>query len=295
MRIVPQLTHTPGVHAAIRWSLAATVMLAFLTKPIYAEEQIFPKGIANFVDLTFLANDTIAFTLIGIGGIAAFLFAIGRLRILSITYLVLLCTAVFTFAMGHITKTRHDTNVVPLVLIGYLIAYVQHDFTTRRDPTAFGGRSREDLAFDYGQQMIAAMYVLSGITKLIRCGTDWVKDSVLVVLQMIRTQHCEFYDHLSPPDDLEHWLSIGRSMVEHSNLTRGMFGSALILELFAFAALFGRVWSLLFGLALIAFHTSVFALMNINFYLNMIVLSIFFVNVPYWLSRLRKEPAVATT
>jgi hypothetical protein len=282
-------------HAFFRWGVALALIVAFVTRPIHAEDQLFPKGITHFVDLTFLANGAVAWTVMGLAMAAGVVYAFGKKPILCLTTMLLVSIAVFTFAMSHTTKTRHDTNVVPLVLLGLLGGHLHYAWAARRgDPAArFDGRSRDDLAVFYALQMIAAIYVLSGITKLIRSEGEWIQQSYHFALQVIRTQHNIYYSALSPAGGLEFWTSVASFMVEHRWLTCAMFGTALFLELFAFTALFGRIWSLVLGVALIGFHLSVLALMSINFYLNMILLAFFFVNAPYWIERWRTRRASA--
>ena len=74
-------------------------------------------------------------------------------------------------------------------------------------------------------------------------------------------------------------------MIEHRGFTKVLFGATMLLEMFAFTALMGRKHSLFIGAALIVFHLSVLHLMFINFYLNVIVLLLFYVNVPHWILR----------
>ncbi len=289
MDLAPELKASRTEHALLRVGFAATLLLAYLTKPIQGKDQLFPKGVTLYFDLTFLADPKVYWPLFALAALAVALYAAGRFMIPALAYLLAFTVAVFTFGMSHISKTRHDTNIVALVLLGQLIAHVHWQWVARRgDPNArFGQRSRDDLAVYYGMQMIAAMYVLSGITKMIKTGGEWIHDCPLVALQVVRTQHNEYYSHLTPADGLHHWLAVGNFLLEHRGFTKLLFGSAMVLEMFAFAALMGRIPALFIGASLIVFHLSVYHLMFIDFYLNIIVLALFFVNVPHWILRWR--------
>lgn len=287
MRFDPQLTYSTAEHRWFRIGIALSIVVAFFTRPITAEDQLFPKGIAQFLDLTFLANDAAAWTVMGLAMVVGFVFATGRFTIPCLTFLFAATVCVFTFAMSHQPKVRHDTNTIPLAILGLLLGHVHYAIVKKRgDPAArFGDRTADDLAVYYALQMIVAMYVLSGITKLIKTDGAWLADSYLVATQVVRTQHNMYFTRLTPEGGLESWLGVANFMVEHRNLTRCLFGAALVLEAFAWVALLGRGYALVIGLSLIVFHLSVFMLMNINFYLNVILLAVFLVNPPYWIRR----------
>jgi hypothetical protein len=292
MRFPGPLRHGEYEHRWFRALFAAAALLGLFTKPVRDGDFSFPKGIAAYVDLTFLQHDATLAVLLGLAVVAAVLFALGRAVVPAALYLFLISVAVFTANMSNAPKTRHDTNIIPLVLLGILLAHLHGAFLRRRDAASGEAPRIADLGVFYAGQMIAASYVVSGITKLWKTGGEWLEDSPLIALQVVRTQHCEFYSYLAPAGDLERWFGFADFLVRHDWLTRGMFGAALALELFTFVALFGRIPAALIGLALIGFHLSVLALMNINFYLNVLVLAIFFVNVPYWVVRLRSRRAV---
>lgn len=295
IRFDPELTYSEAEHRWFRWGVAIAVLVGFVTRPIHAEDQLFPKGITHFVDLTFLADDVVAWIVMGLAILAGFVYARGRFVIPCLAFMTVATIAIFTFAMSHTTKTRHDTNVVPLTLIGLLCGHLHYGFVARRgDPTVrFGKRTAADLAVYYALQMISAIYVLSGITKLIKTGGEWIGDSYLVATQVVRTQHNMYFTQLEPAGALEFWLAVANFMVEHKTLTCALFGTALFLEVFAFLALLGRLPALVLGVALIGFHLSVLALMSINFYLNVILLAAFFVNPPYWIALWKRRRAGA--
>ena len=70
----------------------------------------------------------------------------------------------------------------------------------------------------------------------------------------------------------------------------------MLLELFAFVALFGRGAAALIALGMICFHRSIAHLMSIYFHFNEALLIIFLINLPFWIGWLatrgvRKETA----
>lgn len=77
--------------------------------------------------------------------------------------------------------------------------------------------------------------------------------------------------------------------------------SGLLLECFAFLALYNRRTATLFGLSAILFHYFNDLIMGLYFYDNEKVVWIFFVNIPFWMALLlrrflkKKQPPVETS
>src|SRR5262245_36278517 len=111
MRLDTPLTYSSEEHRIFRWGLLVTLVVAFVTRPIHAEDQLFPKGITHVVDLTFLANDFAAGAVMVAAVLAGVVYALGRRPATCLAVMFAATVAIFTFAMSHTTKIRHDTNV----------------------------------------------------------------------------------------------------------------------------------------------------------------------------------------
>ena len=78
-----------------------------------------------------------------------------------------------------------------------------------------------------------------------------------------------------------------------------VYAPGLIVELLTFLMLFGRVWLLLVGLAVIAMHALVEITMNLAFPQHQWIFLLYAVNLPFWIVRgmqsrpvgLRRHPA----
>jgi hypothetical protein len=78
-----------------------------------------------------------------------------------------------------------------------------------------------------------------------------------------------------------------------------VYAPGLIVELFTFLMLLGRVWLLIIGLAVIAMHLLVDITMNLGFPQHQWIFFFYAVNLPYWIVEgirywqpgLRRSPA----
>jgi uncharacterized protein (DUF983 family) len=61
-----------------------------------------------------------------------------------------------------------------------------------------------------------------------------------------------------------------------------VYAPGLIVELFAFLMLFGRVWLLVVGLAVVGMHVLVDRTMNLSFPQHQWIFFVYAVNLPYW-------------
>ena len=64
-----------------------------------------------------------------------------------------------------------------------------------------------------------------------------------------------------------------------------VYAPGLIVELLAFLMLFGRVWMLIIGLAVIAMHTLVDVTMNLAFPQHQWIFLVYAVNLPFWAAK----------
>ena len=129
---------------------------------------------------------------------------------------------------------------------------------------------------------IAAGYVVSGVSKLVRSGGQWIHNIPNIALQVEKNARAEFYNNLDPTV-LEGKRQIVDLIAGNPGLARVFFGTGLFLELFAFVALFSRWWSLAMGFSLILLHVTVTQVMHLGFYNNKFLLMVFFVGPLYWL------------
>jgi len=169
------------------------------------------------------------------------------------------------------------TCVVGAQWIASLIA------VTRRGPRQWLqlDTASENRLVDWSQQVIVAGYVVSALSKLLISKGQWMWDTPRFGIQLAKAVDQDYYDHLRPGTDTPDWLPDW--LLEHPWRARLIFGPALPLEFFAFLALRNRRLGALYAIALIGFHMSVSALMSLDFRYNVQMMTVYLINVPFWL------------
>jgi hypothetical protein len=135
------------------------------------------------------------------------------------------------------------------------------------------------------QVIITGMYFISVFSKMANSGGMWWWNSSHVALDMIKTQHQSYLNHLdpafagTPPEAL--W------MLQHIWIARLCFTSGLVLETVCILGIGHRWLGFIMGVSLIAMHRSIDRLMGgVAFLYNELLCLIFLVGVPFMLARL---------
>ncbi|TLD70655.1 hypothetical protein FEM03_10075 [Phragmitibacter flavus] len=252
--------------------------------------QAHPTGIANFVDLTWLADDPPGFATKAIVMAGLFLYTIGIAPALGLfpALFYSICIGTLVNSQG---ETQHSWQLVTLMCLGQFIVCL----LPQRTPLgALRWQTRTLLAPQLERQqlvaytatvVIAASYVVSGIVKLIASDFQWVIRVPYLAVQLLKNNWAGFYDTgISPPAWLE---QATRLIIDHPNLARLFFGSGLVLELTAFIVLINRQLAFWFGLALVSLHVGIFYVMNLTFNQHIAAILIFLVmpNIGHALKR----------
>ena len=287
-----------------RWELLLQrFFFSFLVIKVCTSITIFssqpePNGLANYIDLTFLADPYISIILKVLLFLFAACYIYGRLMPISVGYMLLYLVLLGTLlnSQGAIT---HGTQIIALVLLGQFCAYCWCSFLKlRKQPLDIKSNlTNHDLAVYFTQQAIAAAYVVAGIMKLInpsfvwRMGlpipAGWIRDLPLIAVGIIKTHSQQYYSNLSA-ETLERGNIIANWIISHPNLTRIIFSGGLFLELLAFLILLNRTWSFLIGLSLILMHWGILEVMQLKFDNNIYVLLIYTVNLPFLILSVNK-------
>jgi hypothetical protein len=238
-----------------------------------------PNGLGSLLELTFLADTGLFAYLRIIYGGALVLFTAGWVPFISLGYAAVLITMA-----GGLENSQgaigHHLQLVCMVALSQWAAYLS---LLRRGEVVWLPPSHEShqRATNWAILVIVASYVTSACVKLIASGGLWVIQLPDISLQLIKTHANVYYDTLIPQSG---WIAtqLPHFIAAHPNLTRLFFAPGLLLELFAFLALFGRRQAMLFGLGLLSMHLLVRWVMNLSFGAHEWLLVIYLVNVPYF-------------
>ncbi len=276
------------MRAAFAW-----FCIFFKTPPLNAsfksEAPSEPNGLAHFIDLAALLNHDAAWTFMYWGSVVALLFYVaGFLMPVSTFFLLAVHVCVYTLDNSY-GAIKHAQQLIGIVLLAQFLAYTiwplaltfwKSKLSRKLKPTL--GRNAHELAVHWTIAAVAAAYVVSGVTKLVESEGRWIIDTPNLAVQLEKTEKQNYYNDLqTEPAPLANWAN--NLLTNQPNLGRMVFGSALILELAAIIALFGRPYALMIGVALIALHLSISAAMGLSFPNHLKIIAIYLINPAWWI------------
>jgi hypothetical protein len=240
-----------------------------------------PAGIARLMDITWFTSEAVQPFVSGAFYIFLALYLVGFLPLLATTGLFVLHLLGGTLANSQ-GATFHTVQIVGVLLLGQILAHVYSKVSLMRKKESLMGKTPHGLLIYCTTQMLAAAYVVAGLTKLLRSRGNWLEDSENLPTQIAKGLRKEYYDTLvEPAADAAPWFI--RFMEEWPLFAKAALGGGWFLELFCFIALLNRWMMLFFGLGLVLMHETISSAMGLGFAFNKSVLLVCFINVPFWL------------
>lgn len=239
-----------------------------------------PHGLGQHLDLTVLAEPAVFRIFHGAFLAGVLLYAAGWLMPLALLVMLAVNVSVGTLqaSQGFI---GHSAQPVALVLLAQFLAAT---FAALSGPGWRGwvlspARSLRLMA-DWSRQALAAVYLVTALTKLLISEGRWFTKGAEFVMQMEKSQTEALTDTgvgvSQSARRFTEWLG------DHPSAASALLLAALLLEIAAPLALLNRSLSLIIGLLLILFHVVNDWLMSLPFAENRWLLLIFFVNIPFW-------------
>ena len=248
------------------------------------------NGIAQFVDLTFFSDPGFIETLpwIVIPCLLLYAAGIGLPVALPLLTLVSIGSRTLYNSQGYI---HHGYQMISLVLLAQTVVVVWHCFRgdwreafgLKRATRLFRDRTVWDRMIRYSQWMIVICYVIAGVIKPIRSDGEWFQNSHYIGIQVVKTHRQNYYSSLDEKWNIPEPKVAKFMLKDHPNWVRIFLSLGVLLEIFAFLALYNRFTSLLFGFSLVIFHYFNDLMMGLYFYDNEKLDWIFLVNLPFWI------------
>ncbi len=256
--------------AALAYSLREN-WPSFTSQPV-------PHGLARWIDFSVLSDPRVVSVIQPVCWACLALYATGTFPVFSLGVVSLVSISAGTL-MNSQGAIGHTTQLITMVVTAQFLCYAWFAVTEKRVFSA--SQKAHTWAVDWSKVVIAAAYTVSGVVKLLRTDGEWIARSPLLSLQLIKTNEMDYYNRLLEGQSF--WADLfPRILLERPWLAWIIFGSGLLLEVFSFLAMLGRVWMLAFGLGLITMHLTISKIMRLSFEEHMLLLLIFFVNVPFW-------------
>ncbi|MFP6873143.1 MAG: hypothetical protein VCA55_06485 [Verrucomicrobiales bacterium] len=293
--------------------LFAFVLWQVIPVRINLHEQAAPVGMAKWLglDFTFLSEPETLTMLRGVLCAALVLYCSGRLLFAALPAMLFITVSCGTLINSQKAAT-HSTQIIALCLLVQCAWHLYAALTRHKSGLPASSRRLKEgrMAVWYTQQMIAAAYIVSAITKWMTKG-NWIADSLYFPLQIVKSQRMDYYNSLQQPGQssgsygiisdtlapLALWLE--QTMMTSPGWVPVLLAPGFLLELFAFLLLAGRRIGGAFAVTLIIFHLTIAEMMNLNFAYHIYVLGIFFSGVAFWSARgiesIRWRPGPAKT
>ncbi|MCB1063999.1 MAG: hypothetical protein KDN20_13885 [Verrucomicrobiae bacterium] len=247
------------------------------------------NGLAHLIDLTFFSDPKFqkALPWIVIPCLLLYAAGIGLPVVLPILTFVSIGSRTLYNSQGYI---HHGYQMLSLVLVAQTVVVLWHCFRgSWRE--AFGitkaelvhGRTFWDRMIRYSQWMVVGCYVIAGVIKPVRSDGEWFQHSHYIGIQVVKTHRQNYYSRLEEKWDIPEPEVAKVMMKDHPDLTRIFLSCGVMLEIFAFLALYSRFLSLVIGFSLVIFHYFNDLMMGLYFYDNEKLDWIFLINLPFWI------------
>ena len=300
--IVPRIDFAWWETAVMRTGFALLLLFRFpplASLPAPGAELRFPNGLAIWLDLSWALNPIVYSIITILLYAAAALYITGFAFPLSATVLFL-CYLVTGTLQNSLGSISHYYQVMTLMLLGQSLAAWLYVVATRRRSELWtrSPAALHSFTTRVTLQILAGNYVLCALTKIIASHGAWIWNSQYMPVQYAKIQAQRYYTTLEPAD-----MGLGAALnelcLQYPWLCMLVYAPGLIVELLTFLMLFGRVWLLVVGVAVIAMHLLVDVTMNLGFPQHQWIFFLYAVNLPYWIVEgirywqpgLRRSPA----
>jgi hypothetical protein len=215
----------------------------------------YPSGIFSIINGSFLLSEYTVVIFFILGLILVILYLAERW--MAVTTLCMFLLSLFLFSLEESSGVLNRSGLYTMIFLAQAIAYY------RNAP----GLSRERVQFPI--QIIAAGYILAGISKLQNSGLHWITDSPLMSIQVLKG-YTYAYFNTGNLKDLQQGIKNADFILAHKYIVETLCASSLFLELFAWLAVRNKATAFVYGLMLFAMH------MGILYFMNVLIVSIYY-------------------
>jgi len=189
-----------------------------------------------------------------------------KMLIVTLTLAILLCL------LGLIEDSngfQARTELMGIIFFVQFLAYSKY----------FNPKNLPKNRVQFSVQVIAASYVISALSKMQDSRLMWVSDAQYLPVQILRSIHI---NEVTYPEYSEWYRLVVDWMLLHPNVVTFLISTALLLELFAFIAIFSKRNAFVWGILLICMHIGINYSMSIVLKFIAYPMAIFFSNIYYF-------------
>lgn len=252
----------------IFWFIIATYVL------INTSNIIMPTSICKFIDCSVFISLASKITIIVVTSFFVILYILEKKMLLVTAVLSILSVLIFTMEDSQGIYNRND--ILSGILIAQFLAYFVY----------FIRKSKEQLSKQrifFSQQMIVAIYFLSGISKIISSGFLWFRNTEHFAVQVQKANMNKYIDfkdnfYIAKAENMTSFV------LSNPNMTSTLLLFTLLIELFVVVTLFiNKKWMVYYGILLLLLHLGIWLFMSIVITPIIVVNLVFFINIFYFL------------
>lgn len=242
------------------WICIKISLLAIWLKTIFPlfnfyKEVAMPLGICKILPCEYLNSSWIAIFILITIIVFSVLYLLEKRMMLS-TFIIFFLSLLF-FTLEESNGVFERRGLLTFMFFAQFIAYALHSFL-KRDFNLTTYRVQ------FSIQVIAIGYFLSGCSKLMTSGLQWITDGIRMPLQILKSFHSSYANNGE-----EFFLEQGAQMVQfiESNhlLVYFVLAGTLLLELGAISVLFfSKKYTVVYGILLFCMHMGIFIVMDIK-------------------------------
>lgn len=237
-----------------------------------ASDIVAPTSICKFFDCSVFLSLAVKIMILSIAFTAVISYILEKRMLLSTAVLSIISVLIFTLEDSQGIFNRND--ILSGILIAQFLAYLV--FRLKKSQELL---NKQRIFFS--QQIIIAIYFLSGLSKIISSGFFWFTNPQGFAIQVQKSNMNKFIDYHN-----ESYIAKGEVMttfiLSHPNLISSLLFLTLFIELGVVITLFiNKKWMIFYGVLLLCLHIGIWFFMSIVITPIIVVNLIFLVNALY--------------
>ncbi|MES2622490.1 MAG: hypothetical protein V4615_16685 [Bacteroidota bacterium] len=173
--------------------------------------------------------------------------------LLSIFLMAVLSVVIFSLEISNAGNSGR-TEIMSMLFIIQFIAYLRYSLAGKqfkKQTTAY------NVAMMYSIQIIAAAYIISGISKLSESGIAWVTEAQNISVRIIRSYASRAID-IEDSNLEQKGRNLAAFVLQNQALIKIGFAGVLFAEIFAFIAMFGKKYTHYYLIIILLLHGGIF-------------------------------------